>query len=128
MSELLEKILDKKNIDRAYQQICLREDTKAEDARYFDENWDKIQDQIRQRSYAPQTPAASMTDRIIQQGLHRSSAQFAKPFFQNTATASSQTKTARWRFANCCGCAGRGISGWWIVACGIFMKTNQRTD
>lgn len=69
MSELLEKILDKKNIDRAYQQICLREDTKAEDARYFDENWDKIQDQIRQRSYAPQTPAASMTDRIIQQGI-----------------------------------------------------------
>ena len=117
MSELLEKILDKKNIDRAYQQICLREDTKAEDARYFDENWDKIQDQIRQRSYAPQTPAASMTDRIIQQGIA-----------QITATASSQTKTARWRFANCCGCAGRGISGWWILACRIFMKTNQRTD
>lgn len=53
MSELLEKILDKKNIDRAYQQICLREDTKAENARYFDENWDRIQDQIRQRRYTP---------------------------------------------------------------------------
>lgn len=69
MSEILEKILDKKNIDRAYQQICLREDTKAENARYFDENWDRIQEQIRQRSYTPLTPAASMTDRIIQQGI-----------------------------------------------------------
>lgn len=128
MSEILEKILDKKNIDRAYQQICLREDTKAENARYFDENWDRIQDQIRQRSYAPQTPAASMTDRIIQQGIAQILSPVCEAVFQNTATASSQTKTARWRFANCCGCAGRGISGWWIVACRIFMKTNQRTD
>jgi RNA-directed DNA polymerase len=69
MSELLEKILDKKTIDRAYQQISLREGAEAENARFFAENWDKIQDQIRQRSYTPQTPAASMTDRIIQQGI-----------------------------------------------------------
>lgn len=62
MSEILEKILDKKNIDRAYQQICLREDTKAENARYFDENWDRIQEQIRQRSYTPQT-ASCIYDR-----------------------------------------------------------------
>lgn len=69
MSELLEKILDKKNIDRAYQQIRLREGAEAEGARFFAENWDRIQDQIRQRSYTPQTLAASMTDRIIQQGI-----------------------------------------------------------
>lgn len=68
MSELLEKILDRQNIEKAYRQLCLKEGAIAEVGSVSGENWDMVQDQIRQRSYTPKTTAA-MTDRIIQQGI-----------------------------------------------------------
>ena len=55
MSELLEKILDKKNMNAAYKKVCANkgaggvDDVTIEElGDYIKENWDSIREQIRQ--------------------------------------------------------------------------------
>ena len=61
MSELLEKILDKRNRNEAYKKVCANKDAGGADGMeiegldgYIRENWDSIREQIRKRSYNPQ--------------------------------------------------------------------------
>ncbi len=62
MSELLEKILDKRNMNEAYKKVCANKgaggvegmETEELDG-FIRENWDSIREQIRKRSYKPQT-------------------------------------------------------------------------
>lgn len=61
MSELLEKILDKKNMNEAYKKVCANKGTGGVDGmeleeldEYIRENWNSIREQIRERSYKPQ--------------------------------------------------------------------------
>ena len=61
MSELLEKILFKDNINVAYKRVCANkgaggvdEVTIEELGDYIKENWERIGEQIRNRKYRPQ--------------------------------------------------------------------------
>ena len=61
MSELLEKILHRDNMNAAYKRVCANkgaggvdEVTVEELGDYIRENWDSIRDQIRHREYNPQ--------------------------------------------------------------------------
>ena len=61
MSELLEKILSKANMNTAYKRVCANkgaggvdEVTVEELGDYIKENWDSIRNQIRNRKYNPQ--------------------------------------------------------------------------
>jgi len=92
MSELLEKILDKKNMNEAYKKVCANKGAGGVDGMeieeldgYIRENWDSIREQIRGRNYRPQPvrrveipkPNGSkrklgiptVMDRVIQQGI-----------------------------------------------------------
>ena len=60
MSELLEKILSKDNMNAAYKRVCANkgaggvdEVTVGELGDYIKENWDDIREQIRHREYNP---------------------------------------------------------------------------
>lgn len=91
MSELLEKILEKKNMNEAYKKVCANKGAGGVDGMELEEldgfirkNWNSIREQIRGRSYKPQPvrrveipkPNASkrklgiptVMDRVIQQG------------------------------------------------------------
>ncbi len=61
MSELLEKILSKENMNTAYKRACANKGaggvdgvTVEELGDYIKENWDSIREQIRCREYNPQ--------------------------------------------------------------------------
>lgn len=61
MSELLEKILDKRNMNEAYKKVCANKGAGGVDGMEIDEldgyirgNWESIKEQIRKRSYTPQ--------------------------------------------------------------------------
>lgn len=61
MSELLEKILSKDNMNTAYQKVCMNKGaggvdgvTVEELGDYIKENWESIREQIRSREYKPQ--------------------------------------------------------------------------
>lgn len=61
MSELLEKILSKDNMNGAYKRVCANKGaggidwvTVEELGDYIKENWDGIRNQIRRREYKPQ--------------------------------------------------------------------------
>ena len=61
MSELLEKILDKKNMNEAYKKVCANKGAGGVDGmeleeldEYIRKNWDSIREQIMKRSYKPQ--------------------------------------------------------------------------
>ena len=92
MSELLEKILDKKNMNEAYKKVCANKGAGGVDGMelkeldgYIRKNWNSIREQIRKRSYKPQPvrrveipkPNGSkrklgiptVMDRVIQQGI-----------------------------------------------------------
>ena len=92
MSELLEKILDKKNMNEAYRKVSANKGAGGVDGmelneldRYIRENWDSIREEIRARKYKPQPvrrveipkPNGSkrklgiptVMDRVIQQGI-----------------------------------------------------------
>ncbi len=92
MTELLEKMLDKKNMSEAYKKVCANKGADGVDGMepeeldgYIRENWDSIREQIRTRSYKPQPvrrveipkPNGSkrklgiptVMDRVIQQGI-----------------------------------------------------------
>ena len=61
MSELLEKILDNRNMNEAYKKVCANKGAGGVDGMeieepggYIRENWDSIREQIRKREYHPQ--------------------------------------------------------------------------
>ena len=61
MSELLEKILSKDNMNTAYKRVCSNKGAGGVDGvsvealgDYIKENWDSIRNQIRSRKYKPQ--------------------------------------------------------------------------
>lgn len=104
MSELLEKILDKKNMNEAYKKVCANKGAGGVDGMeteeldgYIRENWDSIKEQIRERSYKPQPvrrveipkPNGSkrklgiptVMDRVIQQGIAQVISPMCEPLF-----------------------------------------------
>ena len=61
MSELLERILSKDNMNNAYKRVCSNKGAGGVDGvsvedlgDYIKENWDSIRNQIRNREYKPQ--------------------------------------------------------------------------
>ena len=92
MSELLEKILDKRNMNEAYKRVCANKGAGGVDGmeleelgEYIRRNWNSIKEQIRERKYIPQPvrrveiPKAdgsrrklgipTVMDRVIQQSI-----------------------------------------------------------
>lgn len=92
MSELLEKILSKDNMNAAYKRVCankgaggIDEVTVEELGDYIKENWESVRNQIRRREYKPQSVRRveipkpnggvrklgipTVMDRVIQQGI-----------------------------------------------------------
>ena len=108
MSELLEKILDKKNMNEAYRKVCARKGAGGVDGMELEEldgyiraNWDSIKEQIKKRSYKPQPvrrveipkPNGSkrklgiptVMDRVIQQGIVQVITPMCEPLFSDNS-------------------------------------------
>lgn len=106
MSELLEKILSKDNMNAAYKRVCANkgaggvdEVTIEELGDYIKENWESIREQIRRREYNPQPVRRveipkpnggvrklgipTVMDRVIQQGIVRVISQMCEPMFSD---------------------------------------------
>ncbi len=104
MSELLEKILSKDNMNTAYKRVCANKGaggvdgvTVEELGDYIKENWESIRNQIRRREYKPQPvrrveiPKPSggvrklgiptVMDRVIQQGIVQVISPMCEPLF-----------------------------------------------
>ena len=104
MSELLERILTRDNMNAAYKKVCANKGTSGVDGvtveelgDYIKENWDGIREQIRRREYRPQPvrrveipkpnggvrnlgiPTAM--DRVIQQGIVQVISLMCEPMF-----------------------------------------------
>lgn len=108
MSELLEKILDNRNMNKAYKKVCANKGAGGVDGMgleeldaYIRENWNSIREQIRKRSYKPQPvrraeipkPNGSkrklgiptVMDRVIQQGMAQVISQMCEPLFSENS-------------------------------------------
>ena len=106
MSELLEKILDKRNMNEAYRKVCANKGAGGVDGMeikeldgYIRENWDSIKEQIRKRSYKPQPVRRveipkpngnkrklgipTVMDRVIQQGIAQVITPMCEPLFSD---------------------------------------------
>ena len=106
MSELLEKILDKENMNEAYRKVCANKGAGGVDGMetseldgYIRKNWDSIREQIRGRSYKPQPvrrveipkPNGSkrklgiptVMDRVIQQSIAQVIGPMCEPLFSD---------------------------------------------
>ena len=104
MSELLEKILSKDNMNTAYKRVCANkgaggvdEVTVEELGDYIKENWESIREQIRRREYKPQPVRRveipkpdggvrklgipTVMDRVIQQGIVQVISPMGEPLF-----------------------------------------------
>jgi group II intron reverse transcriptase/maturase len=104
MSELLETILSRDNMNLAYKKVCANkgaggvdEVTVEELGEYIKENWESIREQIRKREYKPQPvrrveiPKPSggvrklgiptVMDRVIQQGIVQVISPMCEPLF-----------------------------------------------
>ena len=104
MSELLEKILSKDNMNTAYQKVCMNKGaggvdgvTVEELGDYIKENWESIREQIRSREYKPQPVRRvekakpdggvrklgipTVMDRVIQQGIAQVISPMCEPLF-----------------------------------------------
>ena len=104
MSELLEKILSKDNMNAAYKRVCANkgaggvdEVTVEELGDYIKENWESIRNQIRRREYKPQPVRRveipkpdggvrklgipTVMDRVIQQGIVQVISPMCEPLF-----------------------------------------------
>ena len=104
MSELLEKILDRDNMNAAYKRVCANKGaggidgvTVEELSDYIKENWGSIREQIRQRKYKPQPVRRveipklnggvrklgipTVMDRVIQQGIVQVVSPMCEPMF-----------------------------------------------
>ena len=108
MSELLNKILDNKNMNEAYKKVCANKGAggvdgmKLEELKgYIQENWSNIREQIRKRNYKPQPvrrveiPKANgskrklgiptVMDRVIQQGIAQVISPMCEPLFSDNS-------------------------------------------
>ena len=106
MSELLEKILDKKNMNEAYKKVCANKAAGGVDGMEIEEldgfirkNWDGIREQIRKRSYKPQPVRRveipklngskrklgipTVMDRVIQQAIAQVISPMCEPVFSD---------------------------------------------
>ena len=106
MSELLEKILEKKNMNEAYKKVCANKGAGGVDGMELEEldgfirkNWNSIREQIRGRSYKPQPvrrveipkPNGSkrklgiptVMDRVIQQVIAQIISPMCEPLFSD---------------------------------------------
>ena len=104
MSELLEKILSKDNMNAAYKRVCANkgaggvDDVTVEElGDYIKENWESIREQIRRREYRPQPVRRveipkpnggvrklgipTVMDRVIQQGIVQIINPICEPLF-----------------------------------------------
>lgn len=104
MSELLEKILDYRNMNEAYKKVCANKGTGGVDGveieelnGYIRENWDSIREQIRTRKYKPQPVRRveipkpngnkrklgipTVMDRVIQRGIAQMISPICEPLF-----------------------------------------------
>ena len=104
MSELLEKILSKDNMNTAYQRVCANkgaggvDDVTVEElGDYIKENWESIREQIRRREYKPcpvrrveipkpdggvrKLGIPTVMDRVIQQGIVQVISPMCEPLF-----------------------------------------------
>ncbi len=104
MSELLERILSKDNMNAAYKRVCANkgadgvdEVTVEELGGYIKENWDRIREQIRHRGYKPmpvrrveipkpnggvrKLGIPTVMDRVIQQGIVQAISPMCEPLF-----------------------------------------------
>ena len=104
MSELLEKILTKDNMNAAYKRVCVNkgaggvDDVTVEElGDYIKENWEGIREQIRRREYRPQPVRRveipkpdggvrelgipTVMDRVIQQGIVQMISPMCEPLF-----------------------------------------------
>lgn len=124
MSELLEKILSKDNMNTAYKRVCANkgaggvdEVTTEELGDYIKENWDSIRNQIRRREYKPQPvrrveiPKSNggvrklgiptVMDRVIQQGIVQVLSPYVSLYFQSGVMVSDRTEAVKWQSDNC---------------------------
>lgn len=106
MSELLEKILDRRNMNEAYKKVCANKGAGGVDGMeleelggYIRESWDSIREQIRARRYKPQPvrrveipkPNGSkrklgiptVMDRVLQQGIAQIISPMCEPLFSD---------------------------------------------
>ena len=104
MSELLEKILSKENMNTAYKRVCANNGAGGVDGMtveelgdYIKKNWDSIRNQIRSRKYKPQPVRRleipkpnggvrklgipTVMDRVIQQGIVQVISPMCEPLF-----------------------------------------------
>ena len=104
MSELLEKILSRDNMNAAYKRVCANKGAGGVDGvtveqlrDYIKENWDGIREQIRNREYRPQPVRRveipkpdgrvrklgipTVMDRVIQQGIVQVISPMFEPLF-----------------------------------------------
>ena len=104
MSELLEKILSKNNMNDACKKVCANkgaggvDDVTVEElGEYIKENWESIREQIRHRKYKPQPVRRveipkpdggvrklgipTVMDRVIQQGIVQVISPMCEPLF-----------------------------------------------
>ena len=130
MSELLEKILSKDNMNAAYKRVCANkgaggvdEVTIEELGDYIKENWESIRNQIRGREYKPQPVRRvgipkpdggvrklgipTVMDRVIQQGIVQVISPMCEPApcvshcFQSGAMALDRTGAVKWQSGSC---------------------------
>jgi group II intron reverse transcriptase/maturase len=108
MSELLEKILENKNMNEAYKKVCAKKGAGGIDGMeiedldgYIRENWNSIKERIRNREYQPQPvrrveipkPNGSkrglgiptVMDRVIQQGIVQIISPMCEPQFSENS-------------------------------------------
>lgn len=108
MSELLEKILDKSNMNEAYKKVCANKGAGGVDGMelseldgYIRENWNSIKEQIRARKYRPQPvrrveiPKSdgsrrklgipTVMDRVIQQSIVQVISPMCEPLFSENS-------------------------------------------
>lgn len=108
MSELLEKILDNRNMNEAYRKVCAKKGAGGVDGMeieeldgYIRENWDSIREQIRGRRYRPQPVRRAeipkpngdrrelgiptVMDRVIQQGIAQVISPMCEPWFSENS-------------------------------------------
>ena len=104
MSELLEKILSRENMNAAYKRVCANKGAGGVDGvtveelfEYIRKNWDSIREQIRHREYKPQPVRRveipkpnggvrklgipTVMDRVIQQGIVQVISPMCEPLF-----------------------------------------------
>lgn len=104
MSELLEKILSRENMNAAYKRVCSNKGAGGVDGvsvdelyDYIKQNWDSIREQIRHREYKPQPVRRveipkpnggvrklgipTVMDRVIQQGIVQVIGPMCEPLF-----------------------------------------------